>query len=173
MKIRGTLKSINQDWQTKKISATFELTEANASDLEKIKDQDADLEIKKHRNHRSRNANAMLWACLGEAAAFLHTDKWTLYINALRLYGQYTMVEMEPAAFEKFRNIYRECEDVGGHTVNGKEMRQVLCYYGSSTYNSEEFSRLLSGVIDDMKQAGLETPTSEEMQRALEELENG
>ena len=171
MKARGTVKSIGQDWQTKKISVTFELSEINTTELAGIEGKDLDLEIKQHREHRSGQANRLLWACLGEAAAHLHTDKWTLYLNALRLYGQFTLIDMEPQAFEKFRTIYRECEDIGSHTVNGKEMRQVLCYYGSSTYNSEEFSRLLNGVIDDMKQAGLETPTSEEMRRALEELE--
>lgn len=171
MRIRGTLKSITQDWKTKRLTVTFELTEANAEDLEKITDKDVDLEIKQHRKHRSKNANALLWECLGRTAEALHTDKWTLYMNALRNYGQFTLIQIEPEAFEKFRQIYRECEDVGGHTVNGKEMRQVLCYYGSSTYNTQEFSRLLSGVIDDMKAAGLETPTSEEMRRSLEELE--
>lgn len=34
MRIRGKLTNITQDWQTKRISATFELTEANAADLE-------------------------------------------------------------------------------------------------------------------------------------------
>lgn len=150
----------------------LELTEGNAQDIETLTDKDLSIDLKRFRKSRSLNANAMLWACLGEIAAVMNTNKWDLYLQALKNYGQYTMIEIEPNALEKFRSMYRECEDVGGHVVNGKEMRQVLCYYGSSTYNTEEFSALLNGVIEDMKNAGIPTPTSEEMKRALEAWEN-
>ena len=49
-------------------------------------------------------------------------------------------------------------------------MVEVLCFYGSSTYTTEEFSRLLDGVVSDMKELGLTPPPSREMQAALEEL---
>ena len=47
----------------------------------------------------------------------------------------------------------------------------MLCYFGSSTLDSKEFSVLLDGVISEMKEMGLETPTSKEMQRAIERWE--
>ena len=47
----------------------------------------------------------------------------------------------------------------------------MLCYFGSSTYNTKEFSVLLEGVISEMKEARLETPTSEDMRRSLEQWE--
>ena len=171
MKMRGKLKGVTNDYMTGRWSVTFELTEGDINEVRQIQDKDLTIEAKQWRKHRSRNANAMLWACLGEIATALHTDKWDLYLNKLRECGQYTLIEMEPQALPKFREMYRECEDIGSRTVDGKEMRQVLCYYGSSTYNSQEFSILLESVIEDMKAAGLPTPTSQEMQRAIEELE--
>ena len=172
MKIRGKLKDVNRDYMTGRWTISFEMYEGSINEVQQIRDKDLSVEAKQYRDHRSGKANRMLWACLGEIAAALHADKWDLYLQALRNYGQYTLIEMEPAAFTKFKQLYRECEDVGSRTVNGHEMRQVLCYYGSSTYNSQEFARLLDGVIEDMKQAGLPIPTSEEMRRALEELEH-
>ena len=62
----------------------------------------------------------------------------------------------------------RECEVIGKVTVNGQEAVQMLCSFGSSTYNTKEFSHLLDGVISEMKEMGLETPLSSDMKRALE-----
>lgn len=171
MKMRGKLKGVTNDYMTGRWSVTFELTEGDINEVRKIQDKDLAIEAKQWRKHRSLNANGMLWACLGELANVLHADKWDLYLQALRDCGQYTLIEMPAEALPKFRAIYRECEDIGSRTVDGKEMRQVLCYYGSSTYNSQEFSVLLERVIEDMKQAGIPTPTSQEMRRAIEELE--
>lgn len=66
---------------------------------------------------------------------------------------------------------WREVEEIGDIKINGRDAIQLLCYYGSSTYNTQQFSALLDGVISEMKELGLQTPTSEEMRRSLEELE--
>lgn len=172
MKLRGFIKSIGKDWKNNHLQVMLEIIEGNAADIETLTDKDLSIDMKQFRKSRSLNANALLWACLGQMAEVLNANKWELYLQSLKNYGQYSMIEIDPDAFEKFKSIYRECEDVGGHVVNGKEMRQVLCYYGSSTYNTKEFSVLLNGVIDDMKHAGIPTPTSEEMKRALEAWEH-
>lgn len=151
MRLRGFIQGISKNWKNNHVQVTLELTEGNAEDIETLSEKDLTIELKQYRKSRSLNANAMLWACLGEISAVLGTNKWDLYLQALKNYGQYTMIEIEPEALQKFKSIYRECEDVGAHLVNGREMRQVLCYYGSSTYNTAEFARLLDGVIDDMK----------------------
>ena len=55
--------------------------------------------------------------------------------------------------------------------INGRDAIQLLCYYGSSTYDTKQFSALLDGVISEMQEIGLEMPTSEEMRHCLEEWE--
>ena len=47
----------------------------------------------------------------------------------------------------------------------------LLCYYGSSTYDTKEFSVLLDGIIEDMKDLGLQPPMPREVRAALEEWE--
>lgn len=167
MNIRGTIKGMARDFETGKCVLTVEMTEGDAAAVDQLRGKDLAIDLKTYREKRSKTANGLLWACLGEIAAALGGDKWDYYLQALRKYGQYTLVEVKEEAVDRFREIYRECEEIGrkGDRVH------LLCYFGSSTYNSKEFSVLLDGVIEDMKQAGLPTPTSEEMRRTLEALE--
>lgn len=164
MRIKGKLSAVYPDIMTGRHTIAIQMLEGNITEIEKYKDKDLTVEIKQYRKMRSNDANAMLWACLSEIAEAFGGDKWDYYLQALRKYGQYTLVEMDKEAVPKFRMMYRECEVIGERDG----MVQLMCYYGSSTYNTKEFSVLLDGVIDDMKQAGLEVPPSEEMRRALE-----
>lgn len=130
-----------------------------------------DITITKHTNRRSRNANALLWACLGEIATALRADKWDIYLKMLRRYGQYTYVCVKPKAVEMMRRQWRESEVIGEISINGEKAVQMLCYYGSSTYDSKEFSVLLDGVISEMKEMGLQAPMPEEVKASLEAWE--
>lgn len=173
MQIRARLKGASRDWDTGRWNITLELTEGNINELDKLKDKDLAADIKIYRKHRSKSANGMLWALIGQIAEALHADKWDVYLSEIKKHGKFVLIETIPEAVEDIKKQWREVEDIGPHTVNGTEMRQLLCYFGSSTYNTKEFSVLLDDVIEDIKELGLEAPTSEDMRRALEELENG
>lgn len=129
--------------------------------------QDLELTIKKHTRKRSLDANAMLWASLGEIAQALQTDKWELYLQALRKYGKYEYIKMPTSAVESFKACYRECEVI----AEDEEYTTMLCYFGSSTYTKEEFSYLLTGVLDDARQAGIRLHHGEEMDRWIASLQ--
>lgn len=174
MQARGTIKSITRDYESGRYSVTIELSEGDVAAVDALRGLDLAIEMKQYRNPRSAAANAMLWACLGKIAATLGGDKWDYYLDALRKYGQCTMMAIRSEAAERFAATYRECEEVGRKTdADGVEWVHLLCYFGSSTYNTKEFSTLLEGVLDDMKAAGIETPPSAEMRRALEAWEGG
>lgn len=173
MEFSGKLLSVNRDWQTGQYNITFSINEPSAiSEIERIKDcEKLSIKAVKHRQKRSLDANGLLWICLGQLAEALHSDKWTVYLQMLKRYGQYTYICVRPSAVETVKLQWRESEIVGDIEVNGHKAVQMLCYYGSSTYNTKEFSTLLDGVISEMKEMGLETPTSEDMRRSLEEWE--
>ena len=173
MKLRGRIKNIAKDLITGQCDVTVTLTEGAAGDVAALADKDLSIEMKQWRNGRSLDANALLWACIGDMVKALGGDKWEYYIRALREHGQYTLIQIKPDALEKFKKMYRECEVIGSRIIDGNEMLQVLCYYGSSTYDTKEFSVLLDGVLQDMRQAGIPVPANEEVQRALEVWENG
>lgn len=134
-------------------------------------DREKLFEISEHREKRSRNANALLWACLGEIAREIGSDKWEVYLQMLKRYGTYTYICVKPKAVEAVKKQWRESEEIGKVMINGEEAVQMLCYYGSSTYNTKEFSALLTGVISEMREMGLMSPTDYEMQNALKEWE--
>ena len=128
-------------------------------------------DVKEHKERRSKDANALLWWCIGRISEALTRDKWDIYLEELRRYGKYTYVLCHPQAVEALKKQWRETEEIGRVNVNGKEAVQLLCYYGSSTLTTSEFSALLNGVIDDMIQMELDPPTPKEMKIALEKWE--
>ena len=143
----------------------------NRVDTSDLAGKDVRLKIAKWRNKRSLNANGLLWQCIDKMAAVLGTDKWSVYLMMLKRYGKFSYVLVRPEAVEAMKNMWRESEVLGDIDVNGSKATQLLCYYGSSTYDTSEFSRLLSGVISEMAEMGIPTPEQEDMDRALQEWE--
>ena len=176
MKTRGKLTDVTVPFRSRKPVISFEVT-ADPEDIEKYADMDLDITFVKHRQCRSLDANAMLWACLGEMAKALRTDNWSMYLYELERYGKYTHILVIPEAVESVKAQWRETKVVGEMQVidpgTGKPrtMIQMLCFYGSSTYNTAEFSRLLDGVVSDMKDMHLETPPDAEMRELLRQME--
>lgn len=124
-----------------------------------------DCEIKVHRERRSLDANAMMWKTLSDMAAVLKTTKDELYLQMLKKWGgKFTYIVVQPEAAETLKSIWKEVEEVGKGVINGKECTQLLCYYGSSFYNTKEFSVLLDGIITDAHEIGIETPTRSEIE---------
>ena len=134
-------------------------------------DREKLFEIKEYKQKRSLSANGLLWACLGEIAGALHSDKWAVYLQMLKRYGTYTYICVKPWAVDAVKKQWRECEEIGRVNIGGQESVQLLCYFGSSTMNTKEFSVLLEGVISEMKEMGLDTPADRELERAIKKLE--
>lgn len=167
--MRATLEDVG--WTQNGMRLTFIV---DLEDIELINNwlnKDLDITVKEHKEKRSNDANAMLWLCLGRIAHSIRANKWDVYLQMLKRYGKYTYICVKTEAVEEVKKQWRESEIVGEVEINGKKATQMLCYYGSSTYNTKEFSTLLDGVISEMKEMGLETPQSHEVKKALECLE--
>lgn len=138
---------------------------------EQLKDKTLDIVIKAFRAKRSNDANALMWKCLTEIGYAMNppADKWFIYLKMLKRYGQHTYICARPDAVDNIRKQWRETEVVGEININGEKAIQMLCYYGSSTLNTKEFSILLNGIISEMEQMGIPTPSSAEMRRTLEQ----
>jgi hypothetical protein len=114
------------------------------------------VEIKQYRAKRSLDANAYLWVLLQQMAEVLNTSKDELYLEMLSRYGVFTHIIVKPNMVEKVKQEWRTVRELGEVTVNGQTGVQLQCYFGSSTYNSKEFSMLLDGVISEAKELGIE-----------------
>ncbi len=173
MDFTGKVAGVSKDWTTGQAQVVFTVNEPSAIDslIELSSAEKLSIKAVKFRQKRSLDANALLWVCLGQIAAALRADKWDIYLQMLKRYGKYTYICVKPGVVEAVKQQWRECEVIGEVDINGQKATQMLCYFGSSTYNTQEFSVLLDGVISEMKEMNLETPTSEEMRRAIEQWE--
>lgn len=169
MKFTGNLLSVSKDWQTGKYQITFTINEESAlPEIDKLQDKKLSIVAKIWRNRRSLDANGLLWHCIGQIASEMRLDKWDVYLLMLKRYGKYTYICVKPSVVEAVKLQWRECEEIGKVNINGQEAVQLLCYFGSSTYDSKEFSVLLDGVIQEMKAIDLQPPLTGDIRRALE-----
>lgn len=170
MEFTGKVAGVGKDYLTNKWQITFTVNEEEAlSGVEELNKSER-LTVKAHpyRKRRSKDANALLWACLGDLARAHRTDNWSMYLAMLRDYGKCTYICVRPEVVEAVKAQWRECEEQGVIYINGEKAIQLRCYFGSSTYNTAEFSALLDGVIYEMKEAGLAIPLREDVERSLD-----
>lgn len=170
MEFSGVIKDINRDFLTNQVNITFSTNENILSEYEKIKGCEK-LRIKavQYREKRSLDANAYLWVLLQKLAEVLLTDKWSVYLRMLKRYGQFTYIVVKPHAVDGVKKQWRECEEVGEINVNGEIAVQMLCYYGSSTYDTREMSVLIDGVVSECNDLGIETLPPDELRRIKEQ----
>ena len=54
-----------------------------------------------------------------------------------------------------------------------KGFTNVITYYGSSSYNTAEMTKLIDLIVQECKQLGIETKTPEELRSLLDSWESG
>lgn len=172
MKFTGKLLQPIIDYATGRLTLLFTPDQDFRQAYEELKGCDKlSLEIKPYKRRRSLDANALLWLCIGRIADATRTDKMQVYRDLIKSYGQYTYIVVKKNAVNKMQKYWRVCEEVGEVSVGDEIGVQLLCYYGSSTYDTKEFSILLDGTIQEMENIGLQRPSSKEMRMALEKWE--
>jgi hypothetical protein len=120
-------------------------------------------EIKQYRQKRSLDANAYMWVVLSEMAAILHTTKDELYLIMLERYGVFTHVVVKPKYVEKVKEEWRTVRELGEVKIGEQTGVQLQCFFGSSTYDTKEMSRLIDGVVSEAKELGIDTATPAEI----------
>ena len=141
-------------------------TQADIQALREVIDKGKELsvEIKQFRVKRSLDANAYMWLLLNEMAAVLKTTKDELYMQMLDRYGVYTHIIVKENVVERVKTEWKIVRDLGKAMVNGRIGIQLQCYFGSSTYDSKEMSKLIEGVVDEAKELGINTVTKRELE---------
>ncbi len=129
-----------------------------------------ELEVKLHREKRSKDANAFLWSLLGKMADILNSTQDDLYLEALKRYGQSFLVKVRSADLEKSMREFKYCEPFEQWSDPMGDAAYIRVFRGSSGYDTKEFSRLLNGVIDEAKELGIDTD-SEEIKQMIERWE--
>ena len=180
--IRSTVKRLyNGDFEL-----TLIIPRKHAPEIEQYekrhRDGDAwDAELKRHRDKRSNDANSYCWTLLGKIADTLADmphkgralTKEDIYRSHIKDVGVYTPLPIREDAVERFCEAWEKkgigwfAEVVDDSKLDG--YKKVFAYYGSSTYNTKEMSRLIDNIVQDCKSLGIETLPPYELDRLKEE----
>lgn len=148
---------------------TIEVDQDLRAKYEKLKDAPVDLDIKKWRKPRSKEANSYMWTLLDKLADVLHRDREGLYAEYVRKYGIYKDFALTEDEAGTFRHMW-EGNGTGWPTERldftpDGERAVIRAYYGSSTYNTRQMSRLIDAIVQDCKELDIETLPPDELRR--------
>ncbi len=130
------------------------------------------VEVKERRGKRSLDANAYCWVLLDKLSIALGRSKTELYRQYVKdIGGNCETVCVVDKSVDKLRQGW-EHNGLGWPTETMPSKLPgctvVLLYYGSSTYDTAQMSRLISLIIEDCKAQGIETMTPAELSRLME-----
>lgn len=137
--------------------------------IEEFADKDLKAEIKPFKAKRSITANAYAWTLINKLSEKLKITPTEIYKNTIRNIGGVSeTICCQTKAVDNFRKVW-ESNGIGWQTeildskIEG--CTNVICYYGSSEYDTEQMSRLIDNIVQDCKAVGIETMTPAELER--------
>lgn len=124
--------------------------------------------VKKYRKKRSLDANAYFWVLVDRLTEKTGNDRIAIYRNAIKdIGGVSETVCLKEDAANKLCEIWSR-NGIGWQTdimpSKLKGCKNVILYYGSSTYNTKQMSLLIDNIVQDCKAVGIETMTPAELQ---------
>lgn len=113
---------------------------------------------------RSLTANAYFWVLVGKVASSLNLTSTEVYRSYIVEIGDnFEIVPIRKEAAATWKKNWEQkglgwvCEEIGNSAFPGYV--EMLCYYGSSTYDSQQMSGLISMALQDC--AALDIPIDE------------
>ena len=126
-----------------------------------------ELYVKKKK--RSKDQNSYFWELLQQLCFEMNLDVIQEYkkrVKELGIFKQWEIDTINVPTFEKLwsdRGIAwftEKVEEIGNKTI-------INAYYGSSSYNSKQMSRLLDNLVQDCKSVGIQTLDMLEIERSI------
>ena len=153
---------------------SFTTRENPVSMFHRMKDKTVSIEIKKANNPRSNDANAFCWAMCTDIGNAMRppVPKETVYRQAIRDVGKHAIMLMQNEAVETFQKIWEQkgigwFADVVDDSKKNPGCKVIFAYYGTSTYDTAEMSRVLDYLKQDMESMGLPIPLSKEEEERM------
>lgn len=173
MQTTAIITDINIDFSTRKPKISLLLDTNEISVVEQLKNENKlNVELKKYRQKRSLDANAYMWVLISKIQEKLNIPKEEIYRDAIRNLNVYEVIPIKDEAVDRFIQAWKSrglgwvCETTKSKF---KGFTNVVAYYGSSTYNSGEMSRLIDLIVQECKQLNIETMTPEQLSILKEE----
>lgn len=141
--------------------------------FDELHDTDVDVTVKKHREKRSLDANAYAWVLMDRLAEATGTPRREVYRQAVKDVGGNTEV-----VCVREKAVKRLCD---GWQKNGEGWqteiidskldgcKNVILFYGSSTFDTKQMARLIDNIVQDCKAVGIETMTPQQLDALKED----
>lgn len=174
MNSTGTLKDISIDYETRKPKITILLDQREqVLNLENIKDDKLSIEIKKYRKKRSLDANKYFWKLLQEICDFQDLETIEEYKRRVKELGIFRQFKIETDNIKTFETMWTAqgvawfCEIFDTEIIGDTEFKIINAYYGSSSFNSKQMSRLINNLVQDCEAVGISTKPKEEIESLI------
>lgn len=125
------------------------------------------ISIDRQKRKRSLNANNYMWQMCQKIGEKIGATKEMVYRKNIREVGSFETVELISAGAARFIHSW-EANGLGWVAEPISERggyMTVIAYYGSSSYDTAEMSRLVEAVVEEAKALGVETMTPLELDR--------
>lgn len=170
--LTGKIHSVTFDYFSGKPMVTFALNENAREMVDELKSQEKlTLKVGKYTKKRSLDANAYCWTLISRMAEKLKIPKTEIYRQAIKeIGGNSDTVCIQDKAVSQLCDGWQR-NGIGWQTETTPSKIEgctnVVLYYGSSTYDSAQMSRLINIIVDECRQLGIETKSKEEIDSLL------
>ena len=175
MEATGTLEEIDLDYKTNKAKISFLINEkSKLTTIEELRGIKLKIIAKKDIKKRSINANNYFWKVLQELCELAEIDTKEEYKRRIKELGIFRRFKIEKENVKTFEKIWTSqgiawfCEIADTEIIENIEFKIINAYYGSSSFNSKQMSRLIKDLVEDCKIYGIETKTQLEIKSLLE-----
>lgn len=178
MKFKARLKEAIRDISGGGYKIVF-LTENLPNSINDLADKDLFVKAAVYRKRRSLNANAYFHLLNGKLADKLGISKARCKNTLIGRYGQYMMIDGEPAVLKTNVPPEKMLENETFHSspfAQKKENNKNLVYYyiyrGTHSYDTKEMGILINGTVEECKEQGIDTVPPDELKAMMAAWEN-
>ena len=136
--------------------------------VRKHKNKLYNLEVKEYRQKRSLDANAYAWVLIHKLAEAMRITPEEVYLQQVLYVGNnFTPMCVREQDVDRFKKSWASnglgwpVKDLGPSQVPG--CRNLMAYHGSSTYDTQQMSRLIDNLVQDCKALDIETMTPDKL----------
>lgn len=143
---------------------TFSVPRREKEAIKELMDDKVELLVEKYKEKRSRNANSYMWVLCSKIADAIGISNTDVYKDAIKHCGVFKDFELDE---DKAKTLQAAWERLGVGWLTESDVLPngvlVRCYYGSSSYNTKQMSRLVDYVINEAHNLDIETLTENEI----------
>lgn len=151
-----------------KVEISFTTDKSILKQFNDVKDdKELTVQVKEYRQKRSLSQNAYMWVLLDEIAKAVNRSKEDIYKELVKDYGVFEILPLKDDAVKRFNFNWSKnglgwfTEIIGQSKLKG--YTNLIAYYGSSTYDTQEMNRLLDAVVNECQELGIQTMTLSEI----------